>query len=485
MRRLIILIFVKIKYNKAVMNNVKAVFFDLDGTLLTPTRGIAASTRQAIIDMRRSGILVGIATGRGPAFAAPLLEELNLNFAVTYNGQYILDSKNVYYENPMEKRLISKIIRYAADNHRDLSFGKADGIVGSGLLKFGETRTAGYIAGILPGFVANFARTLFKNFVRQFRPVVYNLHKLMKDPIYQIMMVSTADESDKLVEKFPGLAVTRSNPYSADLLTIGTSKLRGIKRLGDIFDFSLTEVMCFGDSENDMEMLDGAGYGVAMGNARPAVKEIADHITTSNGADGIAKALAYYGLIEYQENESFISKDIEYNLVKEFHRLMDGKTQEVPRLFSMIEAEHRAAFEIEEIVEFLKAVSGSNLDQFENSIVQMHKEIDRAAEKVMAKPADGLPLTQQTDSLIDLLYFVYGSLVLSGVDSYEIFRIVHKANMAKIFPDGKPHFDSNSGKLLKPDNWKAKYSPERDIQRELERQTRVADRKADKRKESQ
>ncbi|MBB5888774.1 Cof-type HAD-IIB family hydrolase [Lactovum miscens] len=462
------------------MTDVKAVFFDLDGTLLTPTRGIAPSTRRAIIDMRRNGILVGIATGRGPAFAAPLLEELNLNFAITYNGQYILDSKNVYYEHPMDKKLITKIIRYAADNHRDLSFGKADGITGSGLLKFGETRTAGYIAGILPAFMANFARALFKNLIRKFRPVVYNLHKLMKDPIYQIMMVSTADESNKLLEKFPGLNVTRSNPYSADLLSVGTSKLRGIKKLGEIFGFSLTEVMCFGDSENDMEMLDGSGYGVAMGNAHPAVKEISDYVTASNGADGIAKALAYYGLVEFDENSSFISKDNEYNLVKEFHRLMDGKTQEVPKLFSINEAEQRAAFQIEEIVEFLKASSGMDGDQFDQSVIQMHKEIDRAAEKVISKPAEGSPLTQQTDSLIDLLYFVYGSLILSGVDPYEIFRIVHKSNMAKIFPDGKPHFDPNSGKLLKPDNWKVKYSPEQDIKRELDRQTRVAEKKIKK-----
>jgi predicted HAD superfamily Cof-like phosphohydrolase len=111
----------------------------------------------------------------------------------------------------------------------------------------------------------------------------------------------------------------------------------------------------------------------------------------------------------------------------------------------------------------------------------MHQEIDRAVEKVTAQPADGLPLTQQTDSLTDLLYLVYGSLVLSGVDPYEIFRVVHKSNMGKIFPDGKPHF-SETGKVLKPDNWKAKYSPERDIQRELDRQTRVANKKA---KESQ
>ncbi|GAB2027942.1 Cof-type HAD-IIB family hydrolase [Lactovum odontotermitis] len=458
------------------MTEIKAVFFDLDGTLLTPTRGVAQSTRRAIIDLRRSGILVGIATGRGPSFALALLEELDLNFAVTYNGQYILDSKNVYYANPMDKKLIQKIIRYAADNHRDLSFGMADGVTGSGLLKFGESRTAGYIAGLLPKFMANFAKNLFQKFVRHFRPVVYNPRKLLKVPIYQIMMVSTAAETDQLETRFEDLAVTRSNPYSADLLSKGTSKIRGIKRLGDIFGFQLVETMAFGDSDNDIEMLKGVGVGVAMGNATANVKEIADHVTTSNGNDGIARALAYYGLVVFDDKSSFVSKDLTYNKVKDFHRLMDGVTQEMPRVFGAEEAEHRSDFKIEEIVEFLYAVADGDAVIFDEMMDNLHAAIDKAVQKVqnqsVKEKADAL--TSQTDALIDLLYFTYGSLVLSGVDPYEIFNIVHKANMAKIFPDGSPHFDSVTGKLLKPDNWQDKYSPEEDIQKELERQKRFS-----------
>ena len=57
--------------------------------------------------------------------------------------------------------------------------------------------------------------------------------------------------------------------------------------------------MCFGDSENDLTMISGVGYGIAMGNAVPEVKNIATYITDTNNQDGIAKALAYYGLIHY------------------------------------------------------------------------------------------------------------------------------------------------------------------------------------------
>ena len=504
------------------MTEVKAVFFDLDGTLLTGTRGIAPSTRQAIAELRRRNVLVGIATGRGPAFAMPLLEELGLNFAITFNGQYIIDAKDVLYKNALDKKLVNRIVRYAANNHRDLSFGMADGMTGSGLLRFGESKWAGMIAGMLPQSAANLARNSFKNVVRRFRPVVYDLRELLRKPIYQIVIVATADETAKLEIKFQGLTVTRSNPYSADLISEGTTKLKGIERLGKMFDFKLSEVMAFGDSENDMNMLEGVGTGVAMGNAQPAVKKIANYVTAGNNQDGISKALAHYGLIAPADKDAFVSKDLAFNRVKAFHQLMDGKTQEVPRLFSAIEASHRAAFEVEEIVEFLSAAAATDNARFAELVSQLHLAVDAAVTKIEKKKSVSTDeaefpeisvksvkevavsqhttdnthvkqaatetsaidlLTAQTDSLIDLLYMTYGSLVLSGVDPYEIFDAVHQANMAKIFPDGRAHFDAETGKVLKPHDWEEKYAPEKRIRRELERQTRVANRKKNEKKD--
>ena len=56
-----------------------------------------------------------------------------------------------------------------------------------------------------------------------------------------------------------------------------------------MFGFELAEVMAFGDSDNDIEMLSGVGIGVAMGNAKSSVKELAHYTTDSNNNDGIFK----------------------------------------------------------------------------------------------------------------------------------------------------------------------------------------------------
>lgn len=59
----------------------------------------------------------------------------------------------------------------------------------------------------------------------------------------------------------------------------------------------MTEIMAFGDHYNDIEMLKGVGIGVAMGNAKNEVKQVADFVTNTNEKNGIYEALKQYGLI--------------------------------------------------------------------------------------------------------------------------------------------------------------------------------------------
>ncbi|PCS01402.1 Cof-type HAD-IIB family hydrolase [Lactococcus fujiensis] len=458
----------------------KAVFFDLDGTLFTSTRGVAGSTKKAIEELKRKGIFVGIATGRGPAFVYPFLEDLKIDFAVTYNGQYIFTPKEVIFENPIDEMTLRKIVTFSLEHHRDISIGTSQGVNGSGLLKFGETRTAGILAKILPKGASDVAKTSMKHVFRRVFPQA-NFTEILKEPVYQIMMIAPRSDTAELEKVFPELQVTRSNPYSVDLIPRGVGKLAGIQKLGQVYDFDLSQVICFGDSENDMEMLKGAGTGVAMGNAQQNVKAIADHVTDNNNSDGIAKALDYYGIIEFENGKEFLSKDDNFNKVKAFHKSMDGQTQQIPRAFPPMEASFRAGFKTEELVEFLYASANGDNDKFEAQVEQMHHDIDKAVNKIKAKnkPVEDV-LTAETDAMIDLLYLTYGSLVLAGVDPYEIFNVVHEANMSKIFPDGHPHFDPETHKVLKPADWEENFAPEKKIRKELDRQIRVAQRKVNK-----
>ena len=80
------------------------------------------------------------------------------------------------------------------------------------------------------------------------------------------------------------------------------------------------------------------------------------------------------------------------------------------------------------------------------------------------------PLIAEVDALTDLLYFTYGSFALIGVDPQPIFEIVHRANMGKLFPDGKPRYHPVTNKVMKPEDWQQKYAPEPLIKEEIDRQ---------------
>lgn len=108
---------------------------------------------------------------------------------------------------------------------------------------------------------------------------------------------------------------------------------------------------------------------------------------------------------------------------------------------------------------------------FKQSMEHLHQAIDQAQAKLAAKqqPVSD-SLVEQVDALCDLLYFTYGSFSLLGVDPAPILAIVHEANMGKLFPDGQPHYDPETHKVMKPSDWEERYAPEPRIKAEINRQ---------------
>ena len=82
-----------------------------------------------------------------------------------------------------------------------------------------------------------------------------------------------------------------------DIISEGGGKVFGIQKYLEYLDIRKEEIMAFGDAQNDVEMLQYAAIGVAMGNAKPEVQAIADYVTASVDDDGIEKALKHFELI--------------------------------------------------------------------------------------------------------------------------------------------------------------------------------------------
>ncbi|MFS9155815.1 Cof-type HAD-IIB family hydrolase [Streptococcus infantis] len=453
---------------------VKAVFFDIDGTLVNDRKSVLKSTKEAIKIVKDQGVFVGVATGRGPFFVKDLMDELDLDFAVTYNGQYIFNKERVLFASPIDKRSLRQVIAYAKENRKEIAMGTRQDVIGSRIMSFGLSPLSQLVSRFVPKFLTRTVSHSFNRMVSKALPQKEDdLLDLINQPIYQVLMLMTPEESNQAASEFEYLKFTRSNPFAADIINQGNSKLEGIRRVGKEYGFDLNQVMAFGDSDNDLEMLAGVGMSVAMGNGSSSVKEVAKHITTSNQEDGIHKALEHFGVLASEK--VFVSRDYHFNKVKAFHHMMDERTQEEPKAWDLEGATHRADFKIEELVEFVRAASNSDED-FQAAIAEMHRALDKAATKVSKTIPAKQDLIGQVDALIDTLYFTYGSFVLMGVDPERIFEIVHQANMGKVFPDGKAHFDPVTHKILKPDDWEEKYAPEPAIKKEIERQIKAYER---------
>ena len=159
-----------------------------------------------------------------------------------------------------------------------------------------------------------------------------------------------------------------------------------------------------------------------------------------------------------------------YEQVKEFHDQFAPSSNSIPNALNPEHAVFRAMFKIEEIVEFLHAASNGDHKLLLQMTEKIKSSIDDSVNKIKRQQKTETPLVGEVDALIDLLYFTYGSFVLMGVNPDPIFNLVHQANMGKLFPDGKPHYDPDTNKVLKPDDWEKNYAPEEKILQELERQ---------------
>lgn len=274
---------------------VRAVFFDIDGTLLTDNRTVSQSTIEAINSLKKAGILVGLATGRNPRFLLQYMASLGLDIAIAYNGQYIFSREELLYSQALSEGAVKDVIAYAQHHKKDISFGTATDVVGSNIMSVGSSSIGYRISRLLPDSLAGMVNFLFNRVIRLLRPKKQiDFYNMAQQSIYQIMLLMTEVESRRMQMQYPHLTFTRSSPYAVDIISKGMSKLRAIDIVGERFGFSREEVMAFGDSQNDLEMLKGVRYSVAMGNATKPVKKAASHVTDTNNRNGIYQAVQHF-----------------------------------------------------------------------------------------------------------------------------------------------------------------------------------------------
>ena len=255
---------------------VKAAFFDIDGTLVSHREGgVPESTRLALEEIREKGVRVFAGTGRHILE----LEALPMNGVpfegyVTLNGQICLDGQeNLIYEVPIEK----------TDTDRMLDiFRKC----------------------VIPVMIVEKDR-MYINYVNSH---VHRVQKAISSPVpvvgtyygnsvYQFVIYARKEDALKITKDLKDCVVTSWNPEAVDVTSKKAGKAEGIRRMMEKYGIRQDEIMAFGDGENDIDMIEFAGIGVAMGNADGRVKHCADYVTDDVDSDGIRKALEHFGML--------------------------------------------------------------------------------------------------------------------------------------------------------------------------------------------
>jgi len=263
-------------------NNIKAVAFDMDGTLLTDAKEVSPRTRKCFEALEDKGISLILSTGRSFEALEPYKKDLNLNHPVIcYNGAQILSRNGGIIQNHL---LQDDISRYIID------FARKEGvhiqIYSEGELYF-EKRTPEaefYESHIcIKGHCINFD----------------NLDPFL---ITKIMYLGDHEYLDGLRSAIKDvwgeqLTVMFSNPIFLEFMNGKVSKGQALLEAAEYLCIGIDNIMAFGDGENDRSMIETAGIGVAMENATDEVKAAADSITLSNNDDGVAEFLEeFFGL---------------------------------------------------------------------------------------------------------------------------------------------------------------------------------------------
>ena len=266
---------------------IRLAVFDIDGTLIPfSTHELAPETGEAIRRLKQNGIYTAIASGRAFQSIQPELKALGFDYYICANGSYITDSEGaVLAYHPIDEQTVDALVRDMVEKDYPVALRYVDG------MRSGNPN-----------------RDLFE-YSRHFFSEA-QLQKAMAEADRQtaadfsgkapIAFVSHIDAEEKLwfEQKYPGLRFLFINGgILCDIIGAGVSKGSGLRDICAYLNLDAADSIAFGDDANDIDLLQAAGIGVAMGNAIPEAKAAADDLTESCESLGVVKALEKHGLL--------------------------------------------------------------------------------------------------------------------------------------------------------------------------------------------
>lgn len=253
---------------------IKAIFFDIDGTLISPvTHRIPQTAIDALCRAKEKGYLVFAATGRHQVelLKLPQVDLLPFDGMVTMGGQYCTSNGRLVYCQPIPRQDLEQLVAYCIAHQLPCLFSDEDSVFLS--------------------HVNDYVVAAYRD-IATVPPKPSPAEKALDREIYQVSIVLNNGHIPDIVHQLSGCSYAHWHNNGIDLVNKNGGKWNGILQLARSHNIQPHEIMTMGDNNNDVEMLRQAPLSVAMGNASEDAKAAATHITATVDEDGVAKALS-------------------------------------------------------------------------------------------------------------------------------------------------------------------------------------------------
>lgn len=261
---------------------------DIDGTLLDSRDRVSPRLKRAIGRMIRRGVPLTLATGRPARWLQPVLEQLPVRpVCVCGNGAVLYDSGRdvVLADHSLAPEVQAEVVAIARSAMADI------GPVGVAVERAGRSALdpSDELFVVGPAYAHAWEST---------EHGICGETEMMSEPATKMLLsnpgMASAELHAIIASHIPAdLAhVTYSMPEGLiEVSAPGVTKRAGLEELAGLVGAAASDVVCFGDMPNDIEMIRWAGLGVAMGNAVAEVQRAADEVTATNDDDGVARVL--------------------------------------------------------------------------------------------------------------------------------------------------------------------------------------------------
>jgi hydroxymethylpyrimidine pyrophosphatase-like HAD family hydrolase len=260
----------------------RLVATDVDGTLLDPDERVSPRAAVVVDRLVAAGVGFVLVTGRPPRWIPPVVAQLDVaSLAVCANGTVLYDAAEdrVLWSRTLGSDILDRLASAAVDT-----------LPGCGL----AVERVGVDAVGSGPFVAEPA---YRDAWDNSDHITTDRDELLGRPAVKLLIRDPRLSSDAMVAALTPVIgheadLTFSHPRGlVEVSPPGVTKATGLAEVARRHGVTAADVVAFGDMPNDLEMLRWAGHGVAMGNAHPALLEVADEVTASNSEDGLALVL--------------------------------------------------------------------------------------------------------------------------------------------------------------------------------------------------